>query len=1373
MGKSLLIAVGTSSYPHLPKEDQRPQLTEVVQSIVELFTGPLKYRRELKTIGKNPKASTLRKTLDRWFSAEQRDGADWVALYYTGHGEVVGADALYLLTSDYKPGQYVSTAFSLGQLADMVLAKRADGKSPRKIKKLLVIIDVCFAGQGTLQLAQVLSNGFRTTPDSMFYLLGATLPHDEAQAGALAAALIDAVNDLSKRYVRQPFLFFDQLVPAINQRLRLHRAMLSPVLSSSEEPQFFPNPNFIPDIQDAVLANEAQRAITDPKFREHWHPRSPGADPQAGVYFSGRTAVLAKLEGFLKSRDDSATRVVTGRPGAGKSAILSRIVTRANAAYRERTSGLSGETDLPPIDLALDAKGKSAADLTEQFAAFLGVENRIDRVIAAFRSLVRLVRIIIDSLDEATQPDVIAADLLRPCSAIDAVKLLVGTRKEYARALEAAEIIDIDTREHAARADIVQYVESRLLRQHEPGVSSPYAGKRALAHRVAEAVAKKAHPNFLVARLIVEDLLSRPQLVDLRVSDQITFPSTVNRAFGTYLRRFGSNQRRVRDVLLPLAYSEGQGLPWDNIWASLASALARRTYSNGDIKWVLERAGAFILEVADKGRSVYRLYHEALAHYLRSNKGKGGLQKKFVTVLIESVPLRANAAGSDWQLANPYVRTHLAAHAAAAGVLDSLVSDSEFLVTADPASLLRVIDRCVSQQTKAYRDVYIRADLLGCDLPERASYLELVARRSHEDAIADEFARLHVDRRWRVPWVRSLRESTYRNLGRLSGEVAGIAMLPGDETRVAIVRRDENTSSLMMLNVQGEIVFSHALENEPLTVGVAQLDNECILAVFEHRLDMEQPAIESCGYELSISFWSTGDVPRRIRTYRLVDRPGFSTMFEAAAIRGIGTEVVAAFSTRSTMYVVRLELSTSGFKQRETETFRVSAGPLTITEVAGHSAVAVVRAWQVHVYVFDAIENDANVLAMSRRDGGSIGINDDDAWNRFDVPDGVETDATALAMPIRDGGPIALGDSDGTVYILAGHPLSLHYRLVGTGGEITHLDIAEDSEKVTVASVDEVNTVKFWSVTDSYKHTADGHLRESKFSLWRDDARTYLFERSIDMDYNNDRLWTLDREITVYDGPDRDELLQIFRESNRLIPRNHLVFIERYAYRLKRQLSLGGPEQIVVFGPNRRQVGQAIRIAHNRGTLGPDSGYAPKHAEFDLCRIGSRLAILEIDNGGMFLWLSGEMHAAGSSEGSEPWQRRELLSTDALQEDGTRYLLRAYLRSGAADFESTWFGAIARLGVTWARSHELQSAGKSADTIFANNIRIKVMEDFLLIAGGGDSILRIFEARRGLDELSEIVSFNTGEVIQDLEFVGPDRLVVLNSGGSLVVDFTP
>ncbi len=68
-----------------------------------------------------------------------------------------------------------------------------------------------------------------------------------------------------------------------------------------------------------------------------WEPTSRGVEFefQPGWYFTGRERVLHELSRWLQEPKDSDTRVITGRGGSGKSAILSKIVTVSYPAYRQ------------------------------------------------------------------------------------------------------------------------------------------------------------------------------------------------------------------------------------------------------------------------------------------------------------------------------------------------------------------------------------------------------------------------------------------------------------------------------------------------------------------------------------------------------------------------------------------------------------------------------------------------------------------------------------------------------------------------------------------------------------------------------------------------------------------------------------------------------------------------------------------------------------------------------------------------------------------------------------------------------------------------------------------------------------------------------
>ena len=78
---------------------------------------------------------------------------------------------------------------------------------------------------------------------------------------------------------------------------------------------------------------------------------------------------------------------------------------------------------------------------------------------------------------------------------------------------------------------------------------------------------------------------------------------------------------------------------------------------------------------------MYRLYDQALAEYLLANRNSHADQQAITDALMSLVPLGASGT-RDWAVAHPYIRTHLATHAAQGGRIDDLLADPEYLQAA-------------------------------------------------------------------------------------------------------------------------------------------------------------------------------------------------------------------------------------------------------------------------------------------------------------------------------------------------------------------------------------------------------------------------------------------------------------------------------------------------------------------------------------------------------------------------------------------------------------------------------------------------------------------------------------------------------------------
>jgi len=758
---SLLISIGNWKYTHEPQLNI-PAVSDSLNKVTQYFTGSLHYR--LERLIENPTSSDLLTDLDEWFASPTRKETDWVVIYYTGHGKLEAGGELYLLTSNYKNNRTPSTAFRAGQLFSMLVSQDASGQA-RRTERVLMILDTCFSGAAAVSFASEVKARFsQATSGPMFYVIAAALPQEEAISGRLVDAFISAMENPALGGAHQEFIFFDQLAPAMNQKMAPYQLTRVMVDSPNDIPRFFPNPRWKPQAHFGATVREIRSAVEKNEYESHWNPVSRGVEfaSQTGDFFTGRARILTGLTDWLHAPGEYGMRVVTGAPGSGKSAIVSRIL----AASR---------TGRPAVDLAIHARGKTLAEVVARMAEFSETAPDATSVLAGLRGRPEPFRLILDALDEAREPALIASDILRPLQALPRAKVLVGTRKEWIPALgNAALSLDIDSSEYIQVSDIAAFVEARLA-----GLPGDH---KALSQNIAE----KAYPNFLIARLVAEDLCSRPELPS---AGTIDFPDSVDQAFEQFLSRFGEDQQRARDLLQPLAWSEGAGLPWDTIWAAVANAIAGVSrYQNSDIEWLLAHAGSFVVETLESGRSVYRLYHQALADHFRRSSRTRQIQGAIVSTLLASIPEEENTR--DWAGLHPYLRLHLAEHAAAAGVLPELMSDAAFLVFADSTNLLSAIDSSISPVPSDLLHAYKSASLSIRTRPaaEAASYLALAIRQA-----SAQIQPFYLPASpWTVPWCHWAQRAVHSRIASGESPVSALELGIWTGNRPAAVVGREN-----------------------------------------------------------------------------------------------------------------------------------------------------------------------------------------------------------------------------------------------------------------------------------------------------------------------------------------------------------------------------------------------------------------------------------------------------------------------------------------------------------------------------------------------------------------------------------------------------
>ncbi|MEU6369939.1 WD40 repeat domain-containing protein [Streptomyces sp. NPDC046931] len=608
---------------------------------------------------------------------------DVLVVHVVGHGELAGggSEQLYLLDRD---GRRIRPP--VGEWIDLI-EDHPDEHRPMT----LFILDVCHAGQ-----AAVLSWHARMdTAKRRAWVLAATDPTDRAYDYRLSRALVSVLAgyasgqirfDPSVRYIPAPAVWreighaVDRLwreADALEQRVG---TSLVPSHADLSHLPFFPNPSYDPlSSPVAGLPPEIARltdwADVDP---EHFMRRAGGGEPVGRGwdkgYFSGRDEELDELSAWL---DDPAAgpglRVVTGKPGAGKSALLGILVCAAHPLLREHTEPLwrglgeraPGRNERIAVVHArrLD-RGQVVDSLGRQLR---GMGGRADAAAPGERHggmdpspadlLLGMlpgdgppVTVIIDALDEAIRPEEIASTVLLPLAQQSQaegirLRLLVGTRDDprfaalQALARAQAGHTDLSAASPVAvRLGLTDYVNRLLATDDSPysdGTRRP--ARNALARAIAERLTGRVDDRrgglgtddalqwgeFLTAGLYVHYLLAGEE-PRATAEEAAALGRAVPRSLPALLKldlRRRTVSPFLRPVLTALAFAQGRGMP-ESVLAHAAMAF---TATGGDpIPWkqlqeLLDGEARFYLrrEVDEDGTALYRLFHEGLAEWLR------------------------------------------------------------------------------------------------------------------------------------------------------------------------------------------------------------------------------------------------------------------------------------------------------------------------------------------------------------------------------------------------------------------------------------------------------------------------------------------------------------------------------------------------------------------------------------------------------------------------------------------------------------------------------------------------------------------------------------------------------------------------------------
>ncbi|OEJ62707.1 hypothetical protein BGM19_00990 [Streptomyces agglomeratus] len=596
-----------------------------------------------------------------------------------------------------------------------------------KLRRLLLVLDTCYSSQGGNELAAAalerINAQWRQTTGSGLVIVSSAQPHQQAKAGLFPQLLNDAIGSWATAGHGPPELSVSSVVQQMNDhpdRPGYQYIGLAQVGLTGEPPAFLANPRHSTRLTDVDLAiqqaaefdEQARRRDTELTTRLLVRAMGYHGDTSQGWWFCGRHKALADLTRWLRNPGTdsrAAWRVVTAGPGSGKTAVLGLIAALAHPERRRTVpvNALNLAPRLIPdedaVDVAIYAQNLTDSDVLQGLAAAAHVRaETVGELLEALEARSNNQRhqrpftALIDALDEAATPDSLCSRILRPL--IDhsrgRIRLLLGTRPHLLDRLGIAphtaadrdEIIDLDSPHYADREALRAYTIRNLL---EARRTSPYRHSPQALRPVAQAVAAAAGTSFLVARITAGTLAAADHIVpdphDLAWRKSL--PRLPGQAMRDDLtRRLGTDAQRAADLLRPLAFAEGQGLPWEDIWAPLASTIAGRTYTDDDLLWLRHTAGSYVVEATENGRSAYRLYHHALAEHLREETDPPSVHAAFTDVLTDRVPYRGDAT-RDWSRAHPYTLNYLATHATTARRLDDILNDTEYLVHAVPRGL--------------------------------------------------------------------------------------------------------------------------------------------------------------------------------------------------------------------------------------------------------------------------------------------------------------------------------------------------------------------------------------------------------------------------------------------------------------------------------------------------------------------------------------------------------------------------------------------------------------------------------------------------------------------------------------------------------------
>jgi WD40 repeat protein len=278
---------------------------------------------------------------------------------------------------------------------------------------------------------------------------------------------------------------------------------------------------------------------------------------------------------------------------------------------------------------------------------------------------------------------------------------------------------------------------------------------------------------------------------------------------------------RSEGLLTALAYARGPGVG-DHRWLDFAGALGFENVTGETIASLRATSAAeLVLETQEEhGQLVTRLSSRAPAATVLRGRDRQRDERQILRLL------RAEAARDGWSASSRYARDHAPEHAAAAGLLEELVHEADFLAAVTPAGMGAVISAMPAEDRSHPAAIYTAAlPFLGDQAGDNAAILAFVSTVQGNQVLARALNEVNVPRQYAVTGHVRPFSPPLACTDRHDGPVMGAAVLdwPGLDRQVVVTTSADGTARVWdPLDPAGELArfTSHSSD----VMGAAVLD---------------------------------------------------------------------------------------------------------------------------------------------------------------------------------------------------------------------------------------------------------------------------------------------------------------------------------------------------------------------------------------------------------------------------------------------------------------------------------------------------------------------------------------------------------------------